>query len=70
MAPSCRARTWVTTPAMVTGSRPSGSSRWVTTTSSSCRYAPGRTATQNCSGVASTVPSTRPTVSPCSIAAP
>src|SRR5215467_3688993 len=59
-APSCRARTWVTIPAMETGSRP-GTSRWVTTTSSSCRYAPGVTATQNCSGVASVVPSTRPT---------
>jgi hypothetical protein len=35
-APSCRARTWVTTPAIRTGGR-SGSSRVVTTTSSSCR---------------------------------
>ena len=71
MAPSWRARTWVTTPAMVTGARgPSvaGSSRVVTTTSSSCRYAPGATATQNCSGVASSLPSTRPTGSPWSAA--
>ena len=36
IAPSCRARTAVTTPAIVTGSR-SGSCRRVTTTSSSCR---------------------------------
>src|SRR5437868_6858475 len=62
-APSCRARTAVTTPEIVTGSR-SGSSRVVTTTSSSCRYAPGVTATQNCNGVASAVPSTRPTAEP------
>ena len=36
-------------------------SRSKTTTSSSCRYWSGATATQNSSGVASSVPSTRPT---------
>jgi hypothetical protein len=33
----------------------------VTTTSSSCRYCSGLIATENCSGVAATVPTTRPT---------
>src|SRR5262249_15619368 len=36
LAPSCRARTWVTPPATVTGPTP-GPCRAVTTTSSSCR---------------------------------
>src|SRR5262245_19449015 len=68
LAPSWRACTSVTTPAMVTDSPPSpGRSRVVTTTSSSCRYAPEETATQNFSGVASNVPSTPPTGSPSSI---
>ena len=35
--------------------------RWVATTSSSCRNWPGATPTQNSSGVASSVPMTRPT---------
>ena len=40
---------------------PPGSGRWVTTTSSSCRYWPGARPTENCSGVAGTVPTTSPT---------
>ena len=62
VAPSCRARTSVTTPAISTGPT-AGTSRVVTTTSSSCSADSGPTATQNFSGVASSVPSTRPTAS-------
>jgi hypothetical protein len=62
-APSCRARTCVTTPDAVTAPTP-GTSRLVTTMSSNCRYAPGATATQNSSGVASSTPSTRPADTP------
>src|SRR6266496_529119 len=59
-APSCRARTFVTTPAVVTEPTP-GTVRAVITMSSSCRYSSGFRATQNSSGVESSTPSTRPT---------
>ena len=59
-APSWRARAAVTTPDSRI-SRPSGSRRVVATTSSSWRCCPSATATQKSIGVASSVPSTRPT---------
>src|SRR5215472_7004708 len=62
-APSCTASTFATTPDTCTGGCP-GRLLWVTTTSSSCRYCTGLTATENCSGVAATVPTTSPTTSP------
>src|SRR5579883_3592680 len=59
-APSWRARTWLTTPDSAT-EVPPGTARSVTTTSSSCTW-PGRSrAKENVRGVASWVPSTRPT---------
>src|SRR6185437_15776467 len=65
LAPSCTASTLVTTPAICTGLAPSpGIGLVVTTTSSSCAYWPGARPTENCSGVAGTVPTTRPSSSP------
>ena len=60
-APSCRARTLVTTPESRTGSSRPGTARSHTTTSSSWRYWSSASATQKVSGVASSVPRTRPT---------
>src|SRR5205814_2750074 len=61
--PSCTASTLVTTPAICTPGWP-GSSRRVTSTSSSCTYWPGASPTENCSGVAGTVPTTSPSAPP------
>ena len=61
LAPSWRARTSDTMPAIRDTTGAPGTSRSHTTTSSSCRYWPSATATQKSSGVASSVPSTRPT---------
>src|SRR4051794_38529777 len=64
--PSWRARTCETTPYTRTIS-PSGRTRSSATTSSSWRYDPSWTPTQNSSGVASSVPIIRPTGDPLSM---
>ncbi len=50
----------MTTPDVATVPMP-GTGRRVTTTSSSCRYWPGASPTENSNGVESSVPATRPT---------